>query len=413
MPNPSQRSLQAHSSPIRKLAAYADQAKKDGKTIWHLNIGQPDILSPEQALQAVKTADLKLLAYSPSSGTASYRGKMPRYYRKFGITVAPEDILVTNGASEAILFALLACLDAGESVLTPEPFYANYLGFAGMAGVVVKTLPTRIETGFALPSVDDFRRAITPDVRAILLCNPNNPTGTVYPEAMLRTLAEVVMERNLFLLVDEVYREFCYGETPFFSALNLPGLEKHVVVLDSISKRFSACGARVGAILTRNHELLTAIQKYAETRLSPPTYGQIFAEATLETPETYFETVKAEYQRRRDLLHRRLSAMPGVTCYLPDGAFYLFARFPVDDADRFCQWLLEAFSYQNQTVMLAPGSGFYGSPGLGTQEVRLAYVLNCDDLNCAMDCLERALEQYPGRTGIHVAGTEPVVHSLG
>jgi aspartate aminotransferase len=412
MPNPSQRSLQAHSSPIRKLAAYADQAKKDGKTIWHLNIGQPDILSPEQALQAVKTADLKLLAYSPSGGTASYRGKMPRYYRKFGITVAPEDILVTNGASEAILFALLACLDAGESVLTPEPFYANYLGFAGMAGVEVKTLPTRIETGFALPSVDDFRGAITPDVRAILLCNPNNPTGTVYPEAMLRTLAEVIMERNLFLLVDEVYREFCYGETPFFSALNLPGLEKHVVVLDSISKRFSACGARVGAILTRNHELLTAIQKYAETRLSPPTYGQIFAEATLDTPETYFETVKAEYQRRRDLLHRRLSAMPGVTCYLPDGAFYLFARFPVDDADRFCQWLLEAFSYQNQTVMLAPGSGFYGSPGLGMQEVRLAYVLNCDDLNCAMDCLERALEQYPGRTEARILNAEPVDHSL-
>lgn len=412
MPNPSQRSLQAHSSPIRKLAAYADQAKKDGKTIWHLNIGQPDILSPEQALQAVKAADLKLLAYSPSGGTASYREKMPRYYRKFGITIAPEDILVTNGASEAILFALLACLDAGESVLTPEPFYANYLGFAGMAGVEVKTLPTRIETGFALPSVDDFRRAITPDVRAILLCNPNNPTGTVYPEAMLRTLAEVVMERNLFLLVDEVYREFCYGDTPFFSALNLPGLEKHVVVLDSISKRFSACGARVGAILTRNHELLTAIRKYAETRLSPPTYGQIFAEATLDTPETYFETVKAEYQRRRDLLHRRLSAMPGVSCYLPDGAFYLFARFPVDDADRFCQWLLEAFSYQNQTVMLAPGSGFYGSPGLGTQEVRLAYVLNCDDLNCAMDCLERALEQYPGRAETSTLNAEPVVHSL-
>jgi aspartate aminotransferase len=220
------------------------------------------------------------------------------------------------------------------------------------------------------------------------------------------------MERNLFLLVDEVYREFCYGDTPFFSALNLPGLEKHVVVLDSISKRFSACGARVGAILTRNHELLTAIQKYAETRLSPPTYGQIFAEATLDTPETYFETVKAEYQRRRDLLHRRLSAMPGVSCYLPDGAFYLFARFPVDDADRFCQWLLEAFSYQNQTVMLAPGSGFYGSPGLGMQEVRLAYVLNCDDLNCAMDCLERALEQYPGRTETSTLNAEPVDHSL-
>lgn len=412
MPNPSPRSIQAHSSPIRKLAPYADQAKKDGKQVWHLNIGQPDILSPEQALQAVKAANLKLLAYSPSGGTPSYREKMPRYYRKFGIDIRPEHILVTNGASEAVLFALLACLNAGESVLTPEPFYANYLGFAGMAGVEVKPLPTRIENGFALPSVDDFRRAITPDVRAILLCNPNNPTGTVYPEAMLRALAEVVIERDLFLLVDEVYREFCYGDTPFFSALNLPGLEEHVVVLDSISKRFSACGARVGAILTRNRELLTAIQKYAETRLSPPSYGQIFAEATLDTPESYFETVKAEYQRRRDLLYSRLNAMPGVICYLPDGAFYLFARFPVDDADRFCQWLLEDFDYHNQTVMLAPGSGFYDTPGQGTQEVRLAYVLNCDDLNSAMDCLERALEQYPGRTGTHLAGAEPVVHSL-
>lgn len=411
MPNPSQRSIQAHSSPIRKLAPFADQAKKDGKTVWHLNIGQPDILSPEQALQAVKAANLKLLAYSPSGGAASYRKKIPRYYRRFGITIAPEDLLVTNGASEAILFAFLSCLDAGESVLTPEPFYANYLGFAGMAGVEVKPLPTRIENGFALPSVEDFHRAITPGVKAILLCNPNNPTGTVYPEAMLRALAEVVIERNLFLLVDEVYREFCYGETPFFSALNLPGLEKHVVVLDSISKRFSACGARVGAVLTRNHELLVAMQKYAETRLSPPTYGQIFAEATVDTPETYFETVKAEYQRRRDLLYRRLSAIPGVICYLPDGAFYFFARFPVDDADRFCQWLLEDFSYQNQTVMLAPGSGFYDTPGQGLQEVRLAYVLNCDDLNCAMDCLEHALKQYPGRAETKPSGAEPA-HSL-
>lgn len=397
MPTPSLRSQQAHSSPIRKLAPYADQAKKNGKQVWHLNIGQPDILSPEQALLAVKSTDLPLLAYSPSAGAASYREKLPQYYRRRGIDISPDDILVTNGASEAILFALLACLEAGESVLTPEPFYANYLGFAGMAGLAVKPLPTCIEDGFALPSVADFRRAITPDVRAILLCNPNNPTGTVYPEAMLRALAEVVLERDIFLLVDEVYREFCYGDTPFFSALNLPGLESHVVMLDSVSKRFSACGARVGAILTRNQTLHTAIQKYAETRLSPPTYGQIFAEAALDTPEIYFETVKAEYQRRRDLLYRRLSAIPGVTCYLPDGAFYLFARLPVDDSDRFCQWLLEDFSYQNQTVMLAPGSGFYGTPGKGTQEVRLAYVLNCDDLNSAMDCLDQALKQYPGR----------------
>lgn len=397
MPNPSRRSMQAHSSPIRKLAASAEQAKKAGKKVWHLNIGQPDILAPAQALEAVKAANLDMLAYSPSPGTATYREKMPGYYQKFGINLVPDDILVTNGASEAVLFALLACLDTGESVLTPEPFYANYLGFAGMAGVGGKPLPSSIETGFALPSVDDFRRALTPDVRAILLCNPNNPTGTVYPESMLRALAEMVLEQNLFLLVDEVYREFCYGDTPFFSALNLAGLEQNVVVLDSLSKRFSACGARIGAVLTRNRDLRTAMLKYAETRLSPPTYGQIFAEATLDTPEQYFETVKAEYQRRRDLLYARLSAMPEVVCYRPDGAFYVFARFPVDDAERFCRWLLEDFSYQNQTLMLAPGAGFYGTPGKGKQEVRLAYVLNCTDLGHAMDCLEKALEQYPGR----------------
>lgn len=400
MPTLSRRSTGAHSSPIRKLAVYADQAKKRGRHVWHLNIGQPDIRAPRQALEAVKTAELDMLAYSPSGGTATYRSKLPTYYKRFGIDLCADHILVTNGASEAILFALLACLDAGESVLTPEPFYANYLGFAGMAGVGVKPLPTSIHTGFALPDVDAFRRAITPDVRAILLCNPNNPTGTVYPESMLRALGEVVLEQDIFLIVDEVYREFCYGETPFFSALNLPGLEKHVVVIDSISKRFSACGARIGAVVCRNPELVAGMQKYAETRLSPPTYGQIFAEATLDTPEQYFQTVKDEYQRRRDLLYRRLSALPDVVCYRPDGAFYVFAQFPVDDADRFCQWLLEDFSWQNQTVMLAPGSGFYQTPGQGRQEVRLAYVLNCDDLDRAMNCLEVALEQYPGRTEI-------------
>ena len=406
MPDVSQRSLRAHSSPIRKLAPFADQAKQAGKQVWHLNIGQPDIRTPENALQALREARIDVLAYSPSGGIPRYRQKLPRYYQKFGIYVNPDDILVTTGASEAVLFALLACLDAGEAVLTPEPFYANYLGFAGMAGVAVKPLPTSIADGFALPTVADFRQAISPDVRAILLCNPNNPTGTVYPEAMLRALAEVVLERNLFLLVDEVYREFCYGDTPFFSALQLPGLEEHVVVLDSVSKRFSACGARVGAIVSRNHSLLAAIRKYAETRLSPPTYGQIFAEATLDTPEQYFQTVKTEYQRRRDLLFSRLSAMPEVVCYQPDGAFYVFAQLPVDDADRFCQWLLEAFSYNNQTLMLAPGSGFYATPGKGRQEVRLAYVLNCEDLSKAMDCLAVALQQYPGRS--HVAA--PAAH---
>ncbi len=397
MPSISQRNTAAHSSPIRKLTPFADQAKKVGKKVWHLNIGQPDILSPENALQAVRDNTLPILAYSPSAGIATYRNKLPAYYRKFGISITPDDILVTTGASEALFFTFLACLDAGQAVLTPEPFYANYLGFADMAGVRIRPIPTRIDTGFALPAVEEFHEALGPDVKAILLCNPNNPTGTLYPEPMLRALAEMALARDLFLVVDEVYREFCYSDTPFFSALNLPGLESHVVVIDSVSKRFSACGARVGAVVSRNHVLLAALHKYAETRLSPPTYGQLFAEATLDTPDVYFTTVKAEYQRRRDLLVRRLQAIPGVVCYRPEGAFYVFAQLPIDDADRFCQWLLEVFSYENQTVMLAPGAGFYATPGRGRQEVRIAYVLNCDDLNRAMDCLEQALLAYPGR----------------
>lgn len=398
MPKLSDRTATAHSSPIRKLTPYAEQAKKAGKKVWHLNIGQPDIPTPENALQAVRDHRMTILSYSPSAGTASYRQKLPAYYRKFGISVQPDDILVTGGASEAILFSFLACLDPGQSVLSPEPMYANYIGFAGMAGVRIKPLPTRIDTGFALPPADDFRRALTPDVKAILLCNPNNPTGALYPEAMLRALGEIVLERDLFLLVDEVYREFCYGGAAFFSALNLPGLENHVVVLDSISKRFSACGARIGAVVTRNRTLLAAINKYAETRLSPPSFGQIFAEAALDTPGQYFETVRAEYQHRRDLLYSRLQAIPELRCYQPDGAFYVFAQLPVDDADRFCQWLLEDFSHNNETVMLAPGSGFYATPGQGRQEVRIAYVLNSADLDRAVDCLEKALEIYPGRT---------------
>jgi aspartate aminotransferase len=319
---------------------------------------------------------------------------LPQYYHRYGISVTSEDIMVTNGASEAVYFTLLACMDRGERILAPEPMYANYVGFAEIAGVQIKPITSSIEDGFALPAIADFTKAITPDVKAIMLCNPNNPTGAVYPEKMLRELAELALEKDIYLLVDEVYREFCYGETPFFSALSLPGMDQHVVVFDSISKRYSACGARVGAIVSRNHDLLATVNKYAETRLSPPSYGQMLAEALLDTEESYFTMVKAAYQRRRDLLFRRLSAMPGVTCYLPDGAFYVFAKLPIGDCDRFCQWLLEDFSLNNQTVMLAPGKGFYATPGLGEQEVRLAYVLNEDDLNKAMDCLEAALVSY-------------------
>jgi aspartate aminotransferase len=395
MPNISERGLSAHSSPIRKLAASAERAKKAGKKVYHLNIGQPDILTPKVALEAVRNASIDILAYSPSNGIASYREKLPAYYRKFDIDIQPDEIMVTSGASEGVWFTLLACLNPGESVLSPEPLYANYLGFAGMADVQVKPITTRIETGFALPDISAFHAAITPDVKAIMLCNPNNPTGALYSEATLRALGEIVLEHDLYFIVDEVYREFCYSEgAHFFSALNLPGLEEHVVVLDSVSKRYSACGARIGAIITRNVALRTAIQKYAETRLSPPTFGQIFAEATLQTEDVYFETVTVEYRKRRDLLYRRLHAMPGVKCYLPEGAFYVFAELPIDDADRFCRWLLEDFSYNNQTLMLAPGAGFYATPGLGQREVRFAYVLNTTDLNAAMDCLENALLEY-------------------
>jgi aspartate aminotransferase len=395
MPSISHRGENAHSSPIRKLASAADRAKKSGKKVYHLNIGQPDIRTPQVGLDAVRNAQVDILAYSPSNGNASLREKMPAYYQKFGIDIRPDEILVTSGASEGVLFTLLACLDLGDAVLSPEPFYANYLGFAGMAGVRVRPITTRIDTGFALPDVAAFHAALTPDVKAIMLCNPNNPTGAFYPESTLRALAELVLERDLYLIVDEVYREFCYADgAQFFSALNLPGLEDHVVVLDSVSKRYSACGARIGAILTRNETLRNTIQKYAETRLSPPTFGQIFAEATLQTEDAYFETVKAEYQGRRDLLFRRLRAMPGVKCYQPEGAFYVFAELPIEDSEHFCRWMLEDFSYENQTVMLAPGGGFYATPGLGKREVRFAYVLNQTDLNKAMDCLERALQDY-------------------
>ena len=403
MPTISSRGANAHTSPIRKLSPYADAAKKAGRKVYHLNIGQPDIQTPPAALQKVRATDVKVLEYSPSAGIASYREKLPEYYRRNGIDVTPGDILVTSGASEGIFFALLACLDRGETILSPEPLYANYVGFAEMADVHIRAVTCTIETGFALPSVADFARALTPDVKAIFLCNPNNPTGAVYPEIMLRALAELALEHDIYLFVDEVYREFCYGETPFFSALNLPGMENHVVVFDSISKRYSACGARVGAVVSRNHRVLATILKYAETRLSPPSFGQMLAEALIDTDEAYFSTVKKEYKQRRDLLYNRLSAMPGVTCYRPDGAFYVFAKLPIDDCERFCQWLLEDFAYNNQTVMLAPGNGFYTTPGLGKQEVRFAYVLNEQDLNNAMDCLALALERYQAEMKIETS----------
>lgn len=394
MPLISHRGNTAHTSPIRKLSPYANAAKQAGKKVYHLNIGQPDILTPQDAIQKVRDTPISVLEYSPSMGITSYRNKLPKYYQRYGIEVTAENILITNGGSEGIYFSMLACLDRGETVLAPEPLYANYVGFAEIAGVNIKPITSTIEDGFALPSITEFEKALTPDVKAILLCNPNNPTGAVYTEQMLRELAALALERDVYLMVDEVYREFCYGDAPFFSALNLPGMDKHVIVFDSVSKRYSACGARVGAIVTRNLDVLTTVNKYAETRLSPPSYGQMLAEAMLDTDESYFTTVKAEYQHRRDVLYRRLSAMPNVTCYCPDGAFYVFAKLPIDDCEKFCQWLLEDFSLNNATVMLAPGKGFYATPELGKQEVRFAYVLNETDINAAMDCLQAGLVEY-------------------
>ncbi len=400
MPNISQRGLSAYTSPIRKLSPFADQAKRDGKHVFHLNIGQPDIKTPQDALAKMHATDVQILAYSPSKGINSFREKIPNYYAKYSISISSENVLVTNGASEGIYFALLACLDEGEEVIIPEPFYANYIGFAEMAKAKVVPITSYIENGFALPTTADFEAQLTPKTRVIMLCNPSNPTGCLYSETALRELAALVKKHDLFLIVDEVYREFCYDEQAFFSALHLEDCLQNVVVIDSISKRYSACGARVGMIVTRNEAVINIITQYAEIRLSPPTFGQILAEHLLDTPDTYLENVKEEYVKRRDILYSRLSAMEDVVCYRPGGAFYCFVQLPIDDCDHFCQWLLEDFSLDNQTIMLAPGSGFYFTEGLGKQEVRIAYVLNGDDLNKAMDCLEEALRVYPNRVEV-------------
>jgi aspartate aminotransferase len=390
----SKRGESVSPSPIRKLVRYADEAKANGVKVYHLNIGQPDILTPTEALQTVQNADIQIVAYTPSNGNESYRKALPKYYQKFGIDVSAKEIIITNGASEGIFLALLACMDEGDEVIIPEPFYANYNGFAEMANVKICPITSSIDDGFALPQLSDFQAAITPRTKAILLCNPNNPTGCVYDESTLRALATLVKDNNLYLMVDEVYREFCYEDTRFFSALLLRDIDQHVIVFDSISKRYSSCGARIGAIVSKNQALLETIIKYAELRLSTPTFGQILAEALIDTPESYMEVVKTEYIARRDLLFQRLSTMNGVKCYLPKGAFYILAELPIDDSDHFCQWLLEDFRHQNATVMAAPATGFYANKHLGKKQVRIAYVLNINDLNAAMDCLEAALSVY-------------------
>lgn len=396
MPNISQRGQLMPASPIRKLVPFAEAAKKKGVTVYHLNIGQPDIETPAPVLEAVRQSDFKILEYSHSAGNETYRRKLISYYNKFGIAVDHTEIIVTTGGSEAIIFGFMACLDPGDEIIVPEPFYANYNGFAMEAEINLVPVTSYIDTGFALPPIEDFEKKITPKTKAILICNPNNPTGYLYSRAEMEVLKEICLKHNLFLFSDEAYREFCYdGEN--ISALHIAGLENHVVVFDTISKRYSACGGRIGAFVTHNRPLLDSVMKFAQARLSPPSFAQIAAEAAVDLPDNYFDGIKAEYQSRRDLLVARLNAIPGVFCPNPGGAFYAMARLPIDDSDKFCQWLLEGFAYEKQTVMLSPGTGFYATPGLGKHEVRLAYVINQESIGKAMDCLAKALEVYPGR----------------
>ncbi len=383
----SQRGQAMPASPIRKLVPYAETAKKKGIKVYHLNIGQPDIETPKMILDAVRHSDFKVLEYSHSAGNESYRRKLVEYYASVGIHVNHNEIIVTTGGSEAIQFGFMACLDAGDEVIIPEPFYANYNGFAVAAGVKVVPVTSYIENGFALPPVEEIEKKITPRTKAIVICNPNNPTGYLYSREEMEQLKDLVLKYNLYLFSDEAYREFCY-EGKQVSAMHLQGVDENVVIMDTISKRYSACGGRIGAFITKNKALLDSVMKFAQARLSPPSFAQI---------ADYFDTTKAEYKSRRDLIVKRLNAMEGVFCPNPGGAFYAIAKLPIDDADKFCQWLLESFSFEGQTVMLAPATGFYGTPGLGKQEVRLAYVLNLNDINNAMDCLEKALYIYPDK----------------
>ncbi|MBS1646729.1 MAG: pyridoxal phosphate-dependent aminotransferase [Bacteroidetes bacterium] len=395
MPKISEKAQHMPASPIRKLVPFADAAKKRGVKIHHLNIGQPDIETPASMLNAIKNANIKVLEYSNSAGIESYRKKLADYYQSHQIHVSAEDILITTGGSEALLFAFNTCFNAGDEVIIPEPFYANYNGFAVSANVVVKPVISSIESGFALPPISEFEKLITPKTKGILICNPGNPTGYLYSRAELEALKELVLKHDLFLLADEVYREFCYDGKAYTSVMHLEGLNNHVVLLDSISKRYSACGARIGAFISKNKEVNAAALKFAQARLSPPTYEQIGAEAALDTPPSYFKQVKEEYTERRNLLVSELNKIKGVYCPMPGGAFYCIAKLPVKDTDDFCEWLLKEFQYQGATTMMAPASGFYATPGKGKNEVRLAYVLKKEDLLQAVICLKEALRVYP------------------
>jgi aspartate aminotransferase len=396
MPQISRRGLAMPASPIRKLVPFAEAARRKGIRVIPLNIGQPDIETPPAMLEAVRRADIRVLEYTHSAGNERYRRRLSDYYRGIGIDVTAGDILVTTGGSEAIVFAFMSCLNPGDEVVIPEPFYANYNGFAVMAGVTVVPIRSDIATGFALPPIEAFRQVISPRTRGIVICNPNNPTGYLYSRAEMEALRAICLEHDLYLFSDEAYREFCY-EGSHVSAMHLEGMGQHVVLMDTVSKRYSACGARLGALVTKNEELYAAALKFAQARLCPPALAQILAEAAVDLPSDYFDVPRAEYRARRDLLVARLNAIPGVFCPTPGGAFYAMARLPIDDSDAFCQWMLESFAHRGSTVMMAPATGFYGTAGAGRDEVRLAYVLNREAISEAMDCLAEALSAYPGR----------------
>lgn len=397
MPTISERGIEMPSSPIRKLVPYAEAAKKRGVKVYHLNIGQPDIKTPEVALEAIRHFDGKVIEYSHSAGNESYRRALAENYRKHGIMVDHNQMLITTGGSEAILFAMFSCLNPGDEIIIPEPFYTNYNAFALTAGIVVKPITANIKDGFALPPISEFHHSISPRTKAIMVCNPNNPTGYLYSKDELLQLRDLVLKHDLFLFADEVYREFCYDGNEHFSVMKLEGLDNNVVMVDSVSKRYSECGVRIGALVTRNTSILNSAMKYAQARLSPPSLGQIVGEASLLTPDTYFKEVYDEYIARRNFVVDELNKIPGVLAPKPKGAFYAIVSLPIDDSDTFCQWLLEDFSFENQTVMLAPASGFYATPGLGKTEARIAYVLKIEDLRNAVKCLAEALKVYPGR----------------
>ena len=397
MPTISNRGMNMPSSPIRKLVPFAEEAKRRGVKVYHLNIGQPDIKTPEVALEALKNTDVKVIEYSHSAGIESYRRKLAAYYQNLGINVDHTEMLITTGGSEAITFAFMACLNPGDEVIIPEPFYANYNGFTTAASVVVKPIESFIEDSFALPPIEKFEEMITEKTKAIIICNPNNPTGYLYSEDELNTLKELVKKYDLYLFSDEVYREFCYDGHEHLSAMHLEGIENNVIMFDSVSKRYSECGVRIGALVTKNKDVINTALKFAQARLSPPTFGQIIAEASLDTPPSYFEEVYEEYIERRNFLVEGLNRIPGVYTPVPKGAFYTVAKLPVDDSDKFCQWILSDFEYENRTVMMAPATGFYSTPGRGKNEVRIAYVLKKEELAGALEVLEKALEAYPGR----------------